>query len=420
MMSDIVTIFSILLIASGLGLFGIAFFLIRPSTPFIAFLVFFVLETFFGGLPSLQLGSLNINPLDGLATLSIASSLASLLLKKNRISKINLIFLMLGVLLAISLLRGISLYGIELTVRYFRVYFYFYAATLAIMPLQSKPGILRSFLKWSGWTTWLLLGIALSRWIAVALGFYKNPEWIAPGGLMTRVIFASPTFFILQAAIFAWTLSKRPQSMSWQGLMPYTIVPAIILLQHRTVWVILAFTLFAIFLLQRRVRPDLFLLGLAGSLLTTGMVLVLWDNPVITSLTGSVQNLNNLTWRIEGWLALLTPDRFTSVWDYFIGQPFGTGYERYLFGSTYATEYSPHNFYVQTFLNIGGIGLLILVGIYVSTLRLLVFKKQEPHKLAFSLILISQLLYFLTYAPNYEQGLLLGFAILAANTKSNQ
>jgi hypothetical protein len=73
---------------------------------------------------------------------------------------------------------------------------------------------------------------------------------------------------------------------------------------------------------------------------------------------------------------------------------------------------------VQTFLNIGGLGLFILLMIYFGTLKSLLINRQNRQKLTFALILISQLLFFMTYAPSYEQGIMLGFAILLARPKN--
>jgi hypothetical protein len=44
--------------------------------------------------------------------------------------------------------------------------------------------------------------------------------------------------------------------------------------------------------------------------------------------------------------------------------------------------------------------------------------RQDRLKLAFVLILISQMLFFMTYGPSYEQGIMLGFAILLAGLKN--
>jgi O-antigen ligase len=77
---------------------------------------------------------------------------------------------------------------------------------------------------------------------------------------------------------------------------------------------------------------------------------------------------------------------------------------------------SPHNFYLQTFLNIGGAGLLVLLMIYIGTLRSLMKQKQSTQYVAYTLIIISQLLYFMTWNSSYEQGILLGSAIMLANS----
>ncbi|PKN94125.1 MAG: hypothetical protein CVU44_06905 [Chloroflexi bacterium HGW-Chloroflexi-6] len=418
-MNDILILGFALIALIGLSLLSLLAFLKLPILPVGLFFLLFAADILTdNNLPNLQAGSFSISILDAFSILTVVYNLISILLKKTKFNRTTLLLLMLGVLLGISLVRGMSLFGTELAVSYFRSYFHFYATVFSVLPLQATPNVLKLFFKWYGWTAWVLVGLIIFRWLMVAIGAYQNTDWVAPGGLMMRVIFAQPTFFLLQAAIFAWVFENRSKYMPWQKFMPYTIIPIVILLQHRTVWVILGFTLFSIFLFSRRMRPLLLLIILVSSIFATGAMLILWDTPLITSLAGSAQNLRNFEWRIAGWLALLSPDRFMNSWDYFIGQPFGTGYERYLFGSSHAIEYTPHNFYMQTFLNIGGVGLFFLIAIYLNTFGSLIRRIRHTQNLAFTLIIISHLLFFMTYNPNYEQGLLLGLAILTANNKN--
>lgn len=411
----------IVIILSGLSFLLLIFFLRFSILPIFLFLVTFSLNTLLStGLPSLQLGAFSISPLDGLAALTAISSLAALFLRKIKINRINQFFFVFGALLVFSLLRGMTLFGVELAVRYFRPYLYFYVAALSVIPLQLKPNFLKYLLSWWGWVAWFFVGLVFVRWFMVGFGIYQSPNWVAPGGMMTRVILAPPTFFLLQAVIFSWTIIIPPQALPLQKFIPYIMVPAIIILQHRTVWVVLVFILLSIFMLGRDRRPVFLILSMSIGLVVAGAMLVLWGSPLLDSLTGSAQNLRTFDWRVAGWLALLSPDRFQNIFDYVIGQPFGTGYTRYLFGSTNAIEVSPHNFYVQTFLCIGGAGLLILLMIYFDILKSLLKERRDYGRFSFALVLISQLLFFLTYSPSYEQGLLLGFATIVAGTKYRQ
>lgn len=120
-----------------------------------------------------------------------------------------------------------------------------------------------------------------------------------------------------------------------------------------------------------------------------------------------------VTWRFESWQALLTGDYLSGPTEYAIGKPFGAGYDRYI--SVGEVNISPHNFYVQTLLRAGALGLAALLYFYaVSVTRLRRFKAFAQGKSLFArlmyVLLLTQLVYFLAYAPSYEQGVLLGIA----------
>jgi hypothetical protein len=411
---DLISGSSIFIIAVLLMVFALAFFLHSPIIPIMLILILFGIENILpAGLPHAQLGRFNINLLDVLSALMVATAFIRLFLSRSK-PRHNYIYLMLalGSLLAVSLIRGISLFGLEAATNNFRNYLFFFSSAFITISLQYKEKLLLRFIFWWGIIAWVLFGLALWRWGMVALGLSQNPGWIAPGGLMTRVLNATQTFYLLQTLVLSWVFRKQKGILPFQRLMPYAMIPAIILLQQRTVWVIFLFLLLCIFLLIRQIRPVFLFTILAIILLGIMVLLVIWGNPLLDSLAGSALNMRNFEWRLAGWQALLSPDRYQNDIDYAIGQPFGTGYERYLFGSSYAVLFTPHNFYVQTFLNIGGFGLFILLLTYFGTLKSLLINRQDRLKLVFVLILISQLLFFMTYAPSYEQGIMLGFAIL--------
>lgn len=419
-MKDPVILISFFVIAGGIGLFALALFRRYPLLPALLVLVVFTSEIIaLYELPSINLGIFNVSPKDIIAVLCLLQSLINLFSKKRRLTKLSMIFFVLGGLLAISLLRGISSYGIETAVRFFRPYLYFYSATLVMLSTYYSPALLRRFITLWVWAAWVFIVIAIIRWLAVIFGFYVNYDWIAAGGMMARVIKTQPALLVLQAIIFSWILPKQTGSLPMQKLIPYVMLPAIAILQHRTIWVVTAFILLCIFLFFQKVRPAFLIAIITIGLIGSVAMIILWDSQFFTSLAGSAQNLKNFDWRFSGWVALISPERFTNPIDYLIGQPFGTGYERNVLDSLHTIEYSPHNFYLQTFLNIGGLGLITLVLMYMSTLKALLSKRKDPQMLAFGLIIIAQLLFILANAINYEQGLILGIVILMLQSNKN-
>jgi len=415
---NIVVIFLLFVVFAILGILALRYGFRYPILTILLVLGIFILDVlFWGGLPVVPLGNFQVSLLDILSALLIILGVSRLLFGTGEKRK-AFPLLIWGVLLVISLLRGIDLFGVEKAVNFFRPYLYFFAPLFAIVTIQSYERLFPRFVYLWGWVAWILIGVAVWRWGLVATGLLQNANWIAPGGMMSRVLNAAQAYFLLQSVVFAFVFQKHKKILPKQNLVPYIILPTIIFLQHRTVWVILAFILFALFLLQRQLRPMFSVLAIGSALVSSIILMFISDTPLLAFLTGSMQNMHNFEWRTAGWLALLSPERFQNLIDYFIGQPFGTGYERYLFGASYVTEYSPHNFYIQTFLNIGGIGLFVMLYVYGKTVLSLSLQIQDKQKLAMGLLLISQLLFFITYSPNYEQGIILSFAILLSDSKN--
>ena len=377
------------------------------------YLFYFLLEVIFlNGIPDISLGSININLLDIITILLFLIILFKLVITKFQIHKMDLPILLFGVLITVSYMRGLQMFGLESATNSLRNTLYFYMTLLSIVVLGWSAISLPKFIYAWGFISWLIFGIVLLRWAMVGTGLLQNSNWIASGGGMVRVINAAQTLFLLQTVIFALSIPKGIKLMPFQRALPWALIPTIVVLQHRTVWVILLFILIWFAIKTKKVLIYLPLLTLGFVFIFMLIMSSLGNNFVFESITGSAQNLQTFNWRLESWSQLLSPTRYRSFTDYVIGQPYGTGYVRYLYGSMYSTETSPHNFYIQTFLDVGAIGLILLLYFYLKSLIRLKRNQGILVCKPFFLLIVSQLLFFLAYPPNYEQGLLLGSALL--------
>lgn len=369
---------------------------------------------------SIPFGKLNVNLLDVVTLISLLLIILKLVRIHLRVNKVILPLLFLGFLLLVGLLRGIQLFGIEQATNSLRGDLYFFTITLSVVVLGSNEiSVSRLIYAW-GLLSWLIFGVVLVLWLLLALGFIQNPIWISNGGTMIRVIHASTGLILVQAVILALFIPKENMLIPFQRALPWVLIPTIILLQHRTLWVILLFVLVWYALMNKKAVIFVPLI-IVGVILLFYIFLVLPDNSQIgTTLASSASNMQTLMWRLEGWKQLLSKTHYDSFVDYVIGQPFGAGYVRFLYDLSYSVEVSPHNFFVQTFLDIGAIGLLLLAIIYVKTISRLKQQENLLFSRVFIILLISQLLFYLTYAPNYVQGLLLGSAILISRSVRKQ
>jgi O-antigen ligase len=193
----------------------------------------------------------------------------------------------------------------------------------------------------------------------------------------------------------------------------------IAVLQHRTVWVVAAVYLGLTALrkgaYRRHAIVSLGLMVLLGSVIGLGLLGENLRDSMLTSVEEPFRsNASTIAWRVEGWRMLLGGQDRLNVLDFIVGAPLGTRFLRLVFGSW--VDVTPHNYYLQTYLRVGLVGLaslLVMYGTMIASLqragRQLATKDDAFWLL--SVLLVGQLVFFVTYGPNYEQGILLGAAL---------
>jgi O-antigen ligase len=123
----------------------------------------------------------------------------------------------------------------------------------------------------------------------------------------------------------------------------------------------------------------------------------------------------NLSWRVEGWSELVGAWS-QSPTNWAVGQPFGSGFARRVEGSE--TTSHPHNFYIETMIRTGLAGLLAILALTAGLLRALWRTPARDTGLlgpgVIPALLAMQLVWFLTWVPGSEQGIVTGLAIAVA------
>lgn len=417
--ADPIATFLFIVITALLG-FSLWIVLFRnPIGPIVLILAVFVVYTSYDqNALSFDFGQYSINLLDILAALLISLVVGRLIHRPKLITKEFVVIILLGILLLISWLRGTFQFGLAASTNAFRTYLFFYTTVLYTFTLEYSQDLFRKVKSWLIVVCVVLISIVLIRWVLVGIGKISSTDWLSPNGSMVRVISATATLLLLQIMLFIYYSNINGKRSVISYLAIFIIICALIFLQQRTVWVALFVSVLLAIALKTKHKSVIVL----GSLLLIVLILSFfaWNNLSIDDLQGTSLDLHNLNWRVLGWQQLLDPARFQTPLDYFIGQPFGTSFARYILDSIYETTVSPHNFYIQTFLNIGGIGLFLLLYLYATTLKTLWNSRSDKLSQLFIILLTTQLIFFLTYAPNFEQGLFLGLAIIYTLQKKAQ
>jgi hypothetical protein len=336
------------------------------------------------------------------------------LLRAQRLTMLERCLLLLGIMLLVSLARGAMAFGLQPSVSEFRLYtpFISTAVYFASFPPSSERND-RIGRIWLFATIPMLILVCL-RWVQNLAGINLGvPAEHFGADTAFRVINGPYAFFVSTAVMLTvpfWQLrDERARKLTRVGAL---LLLFVVLLNRRTVWMTLLAGVAVVMLRRRRLSHRAVLMLIAAAIVTVGAFLAF---PRVGSETEPVTNpltTGTLDWRIEGWSELVEGWSKDPV-DWIVGQPFGTGFARTVEGSEVDAE--PHNLYLTTLLRTGVVGLLALIILYVGLLRALWRAPASGSGLlspsVFPALLVTQLVWFFTWIPGNEQGIITGLAL---------
>ena len=331
----------------------------------------------------------------------------------SRIAKWALITLV--TLFALHLVRGVVEVGTQDAIDGSRDWLYFIAGL-------SYGATARSELGTNLWKPFVLASLALSLIAALYFlseGLATASEFVSDDGqlLSRRAVIASGTLVILEGAILALAFRwpSRTSAFALAGLAGTVIV----LLQHRTVWIVAVVA--GIFGLAIWVRVQLrhrrtAVVALAGIALVVAIPLATLALANTASVRQSVEEATGeqttLTWRIDGWRKLLRRNHGAS--DIIVGNASGSDWARRYMrgpqGGLYPNEVSPHNEILDSYLRLGVFGVVGLCGLVGAILvrRSAVGAAVGLPEWSVVLLLLAIGVYSLTWSLDSMQGLIIG------------
>jgi O-antigen ligase len=364
--------------------------------------------------PSLNLpGGVQVQVHDIVFALLLAAGILRLL-RAQRLANLERWLLLLGIMLLVSLIRGAMAFGLQHSVSEFRLYTPFIST--AIYFASFRPSIARNDRIGNIWllaTIPMLLLVCL-RWVQNLAGVNLGvPAEQFGGDAAFRVINGPYAFFLSTAVMLTvpfWQLrDERARKLTRVGAL---LLLFVVLLNRRTVWITLLAGVATVMLRGRRLSRRALLMLIVAAVVTVGAFLAF---PRVGSETEPVTNpltTSTLDWRIQGWSELFESWSKDPV-DWILGQPFGSGFARTIEGSDVEAE--PHNLYITTLLRTGVVGALALVVLYAGLLRALWRAPGGGGGLlspnVFPALLVTQLVWFLTWIPGNEQGIITGLAL---------
>jgi hypothetical protein len=404
-----------LLVVAGLGVALLEFLITRADVAAALVLGSVIVEaTFVDAVPSLMLsGGTRVYVTDLVSALLLCAAVARLL-RLRRFDRFHRWLVLLAIVLLVSLLRGVATFGVQASIADFRQYLFFagvglYFATFPLsIGLNDRIGRI-----WLVMTVPMMLLVAL-RWLDVFAGIDLGvPAEKFGADAAIRVIDGPFNFFLAIAfvtTIPAWQRGERTRWLRWISVL---LLLFVLVLNRRTVWLTIVVGVAVILLRDRRLGRRALMLVALGAALTA--VAFVWlgglqegSEPVVKSGSG------NLNWRVEGWSELVG-SWSSSPMNWVVGEPFGGGFVREIEGTIEGSH--PHNFYIETMIRTGVAGLLAVIALTAGLLRALWRMPARDDGLlgpgVLPALLAMQLVWYLTWVPGSEQGIVTGLAVAA-------
>ena len=328
----------------------------------------------------------------------------------------------------VSLGSGLLTYGSTAGVQA-RTYFYCFAAGSYAMSFKLERHHIEMWMNALAAIALLVVTLCAYRWTVYYLPI---TELLPEGGVYNvdgaiRVVFSREAMILGQVFVVSMLFATFGRGVLIARFASPFLLTAVLVLQHRSVWLAVVVGLMAGLLVARSRSSSKLsqMLLVLGILTLTALPMLMSDSleGVTSQVTGSatraVEGSGTVSERFQSWQALIKLWSAGGPRTLLFGQPFGTDPSRYVQDGSgmgdRKIDYAAHNHYVQTLYNLGLIGLtgfLALVAYAVHGLyRLCAQGSGDPVAEVLLTLLLMQLAYYVPYSSDYLQSVLLGLCV---------
>ncbi len=318
--------------------------------------------------------------------------------------------------------------------------FYALASTAYVLSFAMDSERLMTLFKALAWGALAMAAVVLLRWAAVWLDIREllpeDGSFQPQGHSVWRVVASAESLLMAEVALSFWFFAAVAPGLAGMRLAALVLLVVTVALQHRSVWLAAAagmlVSLWHIDRIEKRVSRWM-LPMLAVSAVVLALMLANPERPsslalprgdVAADISASARDAVALRGtaadRLSSWRQLLDQWAASGPRGLALGAPFGTSMERYSSDDIGARKiaYQPHNFYVEVLVSHGLLGLLVFLAMYSAALRAAWRLRGDAQRgLAahwLLVLLVCQLVYYLTYGIDFMQSLVLGAALAVA------
>ena len=405
------------MIAAGFGLALLDLTIRRAEVgAVLVFLSAIAQAVFIFAVPSVTVGGMRVGVTDLVGVIVLAAALARCL-RLHRLSPYQRWLIVLGIALLVSLMRGVANYGLQTSVSDSRQYLFFVGAALYMATFRPDTDLYDRIGRIWLIAAVLMMLLAWVRWLEVFAGINLGVPAERNGvDTAIRVLDGPYTFFLAGPLLLTLPslLKKRPGQRRWIRWLGAVLLIMLLALDRRTVWLTILVGAAVLVLRGRRLGARAMML-VVGATIVIGFAFAGDGLARDQALPGGVTSTGSVIWRVEGWSDLLDSWSASSV-NWLVGEPFGSGFVHTTLGEKIDAQ--PHNFYVETMIRAGLGGLIALLALTVDLLRKLWRVPTggpglfDPSVLP--PLLAMQLVWYLTWVPGLEQGIVTGMAVAVA------
>lgn len=363
------------------------------------------------GLSQVTIGSLHLDAFDFVNLCLLAAGIIRFFYRVKQPGRARLIILAYLVIFSASLFRGMILFGIQSASNDARGFVGGILAMLYFFTSPTDPLTIRKTL-----TAYLYFGVGL---VIVAVLHYAglNVGTAVVDEKDRALPSASGETIALCFFIgLGWITHRRRGSQILRWLLPVFAGMAVIL-QHRTVWTVMAVCSTAILFIDFKLVRRLIPLAALASVVAVGLATVIYGtgSEASAQFEDSATNDGTWHWRVEAWQNSISDDAQT-VPSMIFGQPMGSGYVRFDSTTGQYENLPPHSEYVAQYLRVGIIGLVFFLAFLFRTLvHLYKLQRKGPFTLfpsasVWCLIVIGVAVYGITYGYDASVIALVGVA----------
>ncbi|MGE4221254.1 MAG: O-antigen ligase family protein, partial [Alphaproteobacteria bacterium] len=320
-----------------------------------------------------ETGYFRLAPLDMIGLIAFAASGLRLLSRGNT-NGLQALWLAVTAAFFASFLYGAMRYGFATSGTFYRHFFYLSSGALYAISFAWEPVDIDRFVR-----LWLTVAAMLA---ALCISLWLVPGWLevepethrALAYVSRRVLPASSALILSQAGLIGLAIWIRGRAQPATILLTVVFLLLTLLLFHRSVWIV---TLAGIAVMMMANARNLFPIATATLVvgifagIVTGIVGGFGEDlvsaPFASAFSEAVSSNSSLEWRIIGWEILLQRTFAAGPLSIMFGDGFGVGYDRMIGWSQIG--YSPHNVYLEIFINAGLVGLGLWLLFHVAVLK---------------------------------------------------